>query len=193
MAMMKSDFDSMLALGALRLDVGPFRQAVIVPETRFSAERPKRGVERLAEAERLAEIAIFFGFCLTLAVLFVAISTPMVEDRQIWNDGLMALSIAQGAILGGAGLKLYRLMEGNRKILLRFARSTGHIQNGVKIEDAISAPLTSTVSLNIPSTEVGHLGGRKYVMFPDGSIEVDTLLGRRRFTSLDAAREFVGG
>jgi hypothetical protein len=38
----------------------------------------------------------------------------------------------------------------------------------------------------------GKLAGREFLQFDDGSIEINTLVGRRRFVSLDAAREFVG-
>jgi hypothetical protein len=38
----------------------------------------------------------------------------------------------------------------------------------------------------------GKLAGREFLEHEDGSIEIDTLVGRRRFVSLDAAREFVG-
>ena len=38
----------------------------------------------------------------------------------------------------------------------------------------------------------GQLAGREYLEYHDGSIEIDTLVGRRRFISIDAAREFVG-
>jgi hypothetical protein len=38
----------------------------------------------------------------------------------------------------------------------------------------------------------GTLAGREFLEFHDGSIEIDTLVGRRRFVSVDAAREFVG-
>ncbi len=38
----------------------------------------------------------------------------------------------------------------------------------------------------------GKLAGREYLVHADGSLEIDTLVGRRRFVSLEAAREFVG-
>lgn len=45
------------------------------------------------------------------------------------------------------------------------------------------------------TTEVvtkGALGGRDYVLFRDGSVVVETLLGPRRFLSLAEAQEFIG-
>jgi hypothetical protein len=38
----------------------------------------------------------------------------------------------------------------------------------------------------------GALGGRDYVLFRDGSVVVETLLGPRRFLSLTEAQEFIG-
>ncbi len=38
----------------------------------------------------------------------------------------------------------------------------------------------------------GALNGRDYVLFRDGSVVVETLLGPRRFTSITEAQEFIG-
>jgi hypothetical protein len=38
----------------------------------------------------------------------------------------------------------------------------------------------------------GALNGRDYVLFRDGSVVVETLLGPRRFTSITDAQEFIG-
>jgi hypothetical protein len=38
----------------------------------------------------------------------------------------------------------------------------------------------------------GALAGRDYVLFRDGSVVVETLLGPRRFLSLTEAQEFIG-
>ena len=39
--------------------------------------------------------------------------------------------------------------------------------------------------------ERGRVGDRAYVLFGDGSVEVETLLGVRRFASIDEARDFI--
>ncbi len=38
----------------------------------------------------------------------------------------------------------------------------------------------------------GALNGRDYVLFRDGSVVVETLLGARRFPSITEAQEFIG-
>jgi hypothetical protein len=38
----------------------------------------------------------------------------------------------------------------------------------------------------------GALNGRDYVLFRDGSVVVETLLGPRRFSSITEAQEFIG-
>ncbi len=38
----------------------------------------------------------------------------------------------------------------------------------------------------------GEVGGRPYRLFADGAVEIDTLLGSRRFASMEAACRFVG-
>ncbi len=39
--------------------------------------------------------------------------------------------------------------------------------------------------------ERGWVKDRAYVLFSDGSVEVETMLGRRRFPSLQEAQEFI--
>ncbi len=57
-------------------------------------------------------------------------------------------------------------------------------------------PYRSAPSAKTPSrgkiVERGLLKDRAYVLFGDGSIEVETLLGLRRFQSLREASEFIG-
>jgi hypothetical protein len=38
----------------------------------------------------------------------------------------------------------------------------------------------------------GALNGRDYILFRDGSVVVETLLGARRFPSITEAQEFIG-
>ena len=42
-----------------------------------------------------------------------------------------------------------------------------------------------------PAPERPAAAGRNYTILPDGSVEVDTLLGTRIFASLDEARDFI--
>ena len=41
-------------------------------------------------------------------------------------------------------------------------------------------------------TDEGFLRGRTYALYSDGSVEVDTLLGRKRFETMDAAITYLG-
>jgi len=38
----------------------------------------------------------------------------------------------------------------------------------------------------------GQLGGRPYVLFADGAVDLETVFGVRSFASLDEARAFIG-
>ncbi|MEJ2124544.1 MAG: hypothetical protein P8Y67_04870 [Alphaproteobacteria bacterium] len=38
----------------------------------------------------------------------------------------------------------------------------------------------------------GELNGRDYVLFRDGSVVIETLIGPRRFASISEAQEFIG-
>ncbi len=57
---------------------------------------------------------------------------------------------------------------------------------------AKEAALTTPPTLPRPPVVGGKLAGREFLEYEDGSIEIDTLVGRRRFVSIDAAEEFVG-
>lgn len=179
MDMSKNEFASIMALKEWRVGGTPFGNASMDDYGNYGVPRSVR------RRERLAELSIFVGLCLMFAVLFVA--TSISDARQAWSDGLLTLLIAQSAILTGTALKFYWTLEGNRKSLLRFVRSTGHLQTGTKVDDLPQTSARTSVPENI-----GELAGRQYIAFPDGSVEIDTLLGRRRFSSIDAAREFVG-
>ncbi|MGP8233444.1 MAG: hypothetical protein ACLQL2_12400 [Methylovirgula sp.] len=97
-------------------------------------------------------------------------------------------AIAQATILSGFGLAVLGALQSGfgalnnffDRVLERTARSG---------EVAAAAPRKKPVA-NV--VQRGRLKDRPYVLFGDGTIEVETLLGLRRFTSFKEAREFVG-
>jgi hypothetical protein len=58
----------------------------------------------------------------------------------------------------------------------------------------MTPPPLSPVKVPERPALVGHgvIEGRDYSEYADGSVEISTMLGRRRFATLAAAREFVG-
>jgi hypothetical protein len=151
-------------------------------------------LEQLSHRERWAAAIIFLGVSLMAAVTFIAGIEAYGSDMpRAWSHALLALSIGQIAIVAGASYALYRQIEKNR-FLIKYVAQVTH-------ESAVSQPrLVGSTSVEMEKRvrasedilPIGKLGDREYVSLPDGSIELETLLGRRRFLSLDAAKEFVG-
>lgn len=145
------------------------------------------------EQEKIAAVAAFTGLSLMAAVTFVAGYESFSSDAPVtWSHGLIALSVGQLAILAGISFKIYRLLERNRSLASRAANRVTR-----PIRPAIDRPVvtipTPVAAFEMPSDlPKAFIGNREYVTYPDGSVELDTLLGRRRFVSLDAAEEFVG-
>ena len=141
--------------------------------------------------ERLAEAGVFLGVSVVVSVMFVAQSTPVAaEAPQIWTHGLLALTIAQGAILAGASCKVFTRIERIKNTSMLKSRPTDRPSRRAYAQlREVSDPSTLAISSVMPA---GNLSGRPYTAFADGSVEIDTLLGRRRFIHLEAAREFVG-
>lgn len=186
MGIQNTDFQIAMVAGKMRL---------AAEEQDFTAEpHPMPSyLQHENEREHLAAAAIFTGVSLMSAVTFVAGLAAISSGAPApWSHGLIALSIGQIAIVGGASLKIYSLMEKNRKLLTKFSDTAAPSWSEQRRKPVITIAPPSTSYETYDDSARGYLGDREYIMFSDGSIEIDTLLGRRRFTSLDAAREFVG-
>jgi hypothetical protein len=93
-------------------------------------------------------------------------------------------AIAQATILSGFGLAILGALQTGFGALKQFfdAVIERTARSGVA---APKNPLSKVV-------QRGRLKDRPYVLFGDGTIEVETLLGLRRFASFQDAREFIG-
>jgi hypothetical protein len=69
---------------------------------------------------------------------------------------------------------------------------TPSLQIGTPAKTATTAAASTTPQKNPEIVSRGEISGREYVVFSDGTVGVETLLGRRRFRSLGDAREFIG-
>ena len=185
--MQANEFQSMLIARELAREMEAMS---MVQNSQFEVEP----IAPHSDQERWAAIAAFTGLSLMSAVTFVAGYDALSAEAPVtWSHGLMALSIGQIGILGGISFKMYRLLQRNRS-------SVAKAQTGARRRLA-HAPARSPVMVPSPVAVIGtptdlpraFIAGREYVTYPDGSVELDTLLGRRLFTSIDAAREFVGG
>jgi hypothetical protein len=92
-------------------------------------------------------------------------------------------SLTQNLIYSGLALAVIGTLQSG------FAGLHG-LLNAV-IEHTAKQEAQTRISLRNVVSE-GRIKGRAYLLYGDGSVEVETLLGRRRFPSLAEAREFVG-
>jgi hypothetical protein len=159
---------------------------------------PKRRVvhdalHHLTDSEYLSVAALLAGVSLMSAVTFVAGFDAMTSGApEVWSHGLLALSIGEMAVVGSIALKVHRRIEANRRMLMALTRST---TRGSPARPLIATERPPSRAITVATNDGlarGSLAGREYVSFADGSVEIDTRLGRRRFVSIEAAREFVG-
>lgn len=94
-------------------------------------------------------------------------------------------AIAQATILSGFGLAILGALQTGFSALKQFFDSVLERTARGSGAPAPKKPVNKVV-------ERGRLKDRPYVLFGDGSIEVETLLGLRRFASFRDAREFIG-
>ena len=102
-------------------------------------------------------------------------------------------AITQATILTGFGLAILGALQtgfGTLKkffdaVIERTARS-----GPAKVDEPPQAPRLQQQPRSV--VERGLLKERPYILFGDGTIEVKTLLGVRRFSSLLEAHEFIG-
>jgi hypothetical protein len=142
------------------------------------------------------------------------LSHPLISSHGINEVGEMRdptrfiLVFGENAVITGFALAVLGTLERAIVLLSRLAGvatntavSTNAARSNVRNASTHGA-LTPTQSLQQPQLmshrsahEVitrGALNGRDYVLFRDGSVLVETLLGPRRFPSIIEAQEFIG-
>jgi hypothetical protein len=143
----------------------------------------------------VAALAVFAGLgVLSLGIFAIGYSALLSDTPEIWIHRLMALAIAQSILIGAVTMKLLPIIE-RRRSLIRIG--TNARPTPTQVHTRKSAPLRiDPVPPPLPEPRKpavgGQLAGRDFLEYDDGSIEIETLVGRRRFVSLDAARDFVG-
>jgi hypothetical protein len=128
------------------------------------------------------------------------------------------LIFGENAIVSGFGLALLGALEKALHLLMRLG-SFGHarplpprlISSAQEAaETSVHAPAVASaftppfISQRLAETGAGagagagdvvtrgELNGRDYVLYRDGSVLIETLLGPRRFASISEAQEFIG-
>jgi len=163
---------------------------------RLSASKTRaRHSKPVSRSSGFAAIAVFAGFAIASAIVFVTGYSALLSDTPgIWIHRLMALAVAQSMLIALVAMKLLPLGERRQNFLRLGPNSKARISFNEEQEHmARSEPPPLPKPVQRTPVSGGTLAGREFMEFDDGTIEIDTLVGRRRFISIDAAREFVGG
>jgi hypothetical protein len=138
------------------------------------------------------------GWGLLLAYPLLASHGPASPGaHEIRDPARFILIFGENAVVTGLAIALLGAMEKVIALLGRSAATAGQS----KATPPASAPRAPSLG---PSPQLlsarqtneivtkGALAGRDYVLFRDGSVVVETLLGPRRFLSMTEAQEFIG-
>lgn len=122
----------------------------------------------------------------------MVVSTPQLT--AYWGHGgqlgvvnsLDIARIAQCTILSGFGIAILGALQTGFAILKKAldGRLVGSASRERRPFAQDAAPARKIV-------ERGWVKNRAYILFDDGSVEIETMLGRRLFGSLDEAQQFI--
>lgn len=120
---------------------------------------------------------------------------------EIRDPARFILIFGENAVFTGFALALLGALERALHLLSRLNASVGTTRSPSPPRGPVSTS-ANTATPSVPPFlqqrsphEVvtrGTLNGREYVLFRDGSVMVETLLGPRRFASIPEAQEFIG-
>lgn len=138
---------------------------------------------------------------LTLAVIGWAMllgETAIADIMTIQNPRLLPatfhndfVDIAKTIIFSGFALALVGSLQTGFGALNRFFEAV-LVRSGQKSQSQALAvaPVTEAYKREVVAEPAPRMG-RPYRTYPDGSVEVETIVGNRRFRSMDEARDFI--
>ena len=166
--------------------------------------------------ERLTWIGLMIvaaGWALLLSAPQLTEGIAHVAGRSAESTTLNISAIAQCGIVSGFGLGIIGALQTGFGALNKFfeavlarsqqSRAQASRPSLAPTQDAARAaaePLRHTAAKSVARPapaqsrkiqERGWVKDRAYVLFTDGSVEVETMLGRRKFPSLQEAQEFI--
>lgn len=145
-----------------------------------------------------------WGFLLSYPLLTpsVLVSSAGTEVR---DPARFVLLFGENALFTGFAIAVLGALERALRLLGRIAGNPGQIRvpSRPSVASLSSAPphappAAAQPHMLMPQRAVGDvvtrgaLNGRDYILFRDGSVVVETLLGARRFPSITEAQEFIG-
>jgi hypothetical protein len=148
-----------------------------------------------------------WGFLLSYPLLAPAVLSSS-GGTEIRDPARFILVFGENAVMTGLAIAVLGALERALRLLGRIAGGAGQMRTQSKQGIAAMAPtpghaapiatMPAQTHMLMPqrsANEVvtrGALNGRDYVLFRDGSVVVETLLGARRFPSITEAQEFIG-
>ena len=147
-----------------------------------------------------------FGFGLVILGWVILLADLTLSDSVLKAGSLVAVlalkadivTLAQCLLLTGFGLAVLGALKDGFGALNRFFDAVLQRSSGARPTPMpAAAEAEDTVVVTVPNGSDRSPGSaaqhrdRNYVILPDGSVEVDTLLGTRIFATLDEARDFI--
>jgi hypothetical protein len=126
------------------------------------------------------------GFMITAFGWSLLLAAPQVSEHFATLTGLNTPTIAECAILTGLGIAIVGALQTGFGTLKTFFEDLFERTGKMRLKSAGSAQPQKKMVV-----ERGRLKDRAYVLYLDGTVEVETMLGRRIFSSLRDAQEFI--
>lgn len=150
---------------------------------------------------------VTFGLAMVILGWLVLVADLLLSDAMLQAGHLVAVlslkgdiaTLAQLLVLTGLGLAILGSLRDGFGVLNRFfdtvlqrsqASRPNSVAEPVDFEDEDEDGLVHHAPER-PGAERVPVQARNYTILPDGSVEVDTLLGTRIFASMDEARDFI--
>lgn len=139
-------------------------------------------------------ILIFLGWAiLFLAMMDLGPAAGLVQRSLAWMNGYNLGTLGQSLILTGFGCVIVQTLREGFGALQRFFDAILVRTAKPAVEPTPAEPSADLEEKNDVIVDRGWIKDRPYVVYADGSTEIETRIGIRRFTSHQDARAFVGG
>ncbi len=151
---------------------------------------------------------ITLGLAMVVLGWIVLVGDLLVSDAQLTAGGLVAVlavksdiaTLAQLLVVTGIGLAIlgglregFGALNGFFDAVLQRSASQRPtpVQEPSRDVDDDDFDMAPSVGNRVAAEYASHAPARNYTILPDGSVEVETLLGTRVFASKDEARDFI--